>query len=291
MNEIGTSQSSPSDRAKKTILPEEPVITIRPNQKRFSLNEILQFHELIYFLIWRDLKVRYKQTLLGVLWVILHPFLMALVFTVFLGQLIRVPSDGIPYPLFVYSGLLVWTFFSNTVSVSSYSLISSSFMITKVHFPHIIIPITTLGVRVVDFFISFLVILVFFIFYGVPPTGNLLFLPVIILQIILITFSFGIFLSVLTVRFRDVGTVLPVVLQIWMFASPIVYPKSLVPPQWLTLYSLNPFVGIIDGFRASLFDVAFEWQNIITSMVFTVVIFVLSLILFVKMDKNLADTL
>jgi lipopolysaccharide transport system permease protein len=270
-------------------LPDEPFIKIRPHQNGFNLNftQIRQHRELLYLLIWRDLKVRYKQTILGASWVILQPLLMTLVFTIFLGNLVNVPTDNLPYPLFVYVGLVTWTFFATSISASSYSLISNSFMITKVYFPRLIIPLATVGVRVVDFLIALAILIVFMFYYSVDLSWNILLFPLLILQTVFLTIGLGIWLSVMTAKYRDVGTVLAVILQLWMFASPIVYPTSLVPDKWRLIYALNPFVGIIEGMRASLFGLNFDWTNILISLVITLILLVFSVYSFQRVEDDL----
>ena len=214
---------------------------------------------------------------------------MSIVFTIFLGRLIKIPSDNVPYPLFVYSGLAVWTFFSNTVLVSSDVIRSSGYLITKIYFPHIVLPISTVGVRLIDFLISFSVIFVLMLFYGSNLNINLLLLPLFIAEVVAITLSISIILSAFCARFRDFGAVLPVVLQIFMFVSPVVYSASLIPEKWQRVYSLNPFVGIINGIRGSLFGLEFEWESIAISLVVTIVISGISLFIFQRLDRNLVD--
>lgn len=258
----------------QNVLPSEPLIRIRPGRSTLSveLKETWAHRELLYFLIWRDLKVRYRQTALGAAWVILQPLLMALVFTVFISKLARVPSDGVPYPLFAYAGLLPWTFFSNAVSTSSYSLISNSYIITKVYFPRLIIPTAVVGVRLVDFLVASVVLIVLMLSYGVGVSWTILMMPLLLIEVTLFALGVGLWFSVLNIKYRDVGTVLPVLIQLWMFASPIIYPSALVPDDWRLLYSLNPVVGIVEGIRASLFGMGFDWSSLIISAVMTLLL-------------------
>lgn len=253
------------------------------------LRELWLYRELLYFMMWRDLKVRYKQTVLGVVWVIMQPLMMTLIFTLFLGQLARVPSDGAPYPLMVYAGFLPWTFFSSAVASSGNSLVGSSHLITKVYFPRMIIPGASVGARVVDFGVGFVILVVMMLFYGVGLTWNLLMLPVLVVLTTLLALGLGMWVSAINVKYRDVGIALPVLLQFWMFASPVVYPSTLVPPDWRWLYSLNPLVGIIDGFRSALFARPFDWPSLAVSAVFTLVLLVYAAYAFQRMEKNFAD--
>lgn len=272
-------------------LPPEPVTKIRPSKfwEKIDFAEVWAHREVLYFLMWRDLKVRYKQTIMGAAWVILQPILMTLVFTVFLGKLIRVPSDGVPYPIFAYPALLLWTFTSNAVLSSSYSLVTNAQIITRVYFSRLLIPAATVGVRLVDLVIASLVLVALMFYYHVPISWSILMLPLFVIQIAALASAIGIWCAALNVRYRDVGTVLPILLQVWMFASPIVYSSSIVPERLRLLYSLNPLVGIINGFRASLFNLPFHWLSIITSALVTLPLLIFSIHVFRGMETNFAD--
>lgn len=276
-----------------TTVPDEPLFKIRPAGSWAAVagvGELWAHRELFYFLVWRDLKVRYRQTILGAGWVVLQPLLTTLVFTVFLGQLVRVPAgDAAPYPLFAYSGLLLWTFFSNAVSSAGYSLVASAPVITKVYFARMIVPSAAVAVRLVDFVIGSLILVALMAYYGVSGAWGLLALPVIVAELALLALAIGAWVSALNVRYRDVGTMLPVLLQLWMFASPIVYPSSLVPESWRWLYSLNPVVGVADGFRAALFGLRFDWPGLGLSAAVTLVLFVYSVRAFRRMEETFAD--
>jgi lipopolysaccharide transport system permease protein len=275
------------------VLPEEPAIKIRPGSLPVSSNlrEVWAHRELLYFLIWRDLKVRYKQTILGVAWVILQPLLMALVFAVFMGRLARVPSDGVPYAVFAYAGLLPWLFFSNSVASGSHSLVANNYVITKIYFPRLILPIAVVGVRLVDFLIAFSVLVGLMLYYGIHITLSILMLPVCVAQITLLALGISIWFSALNARYRDVGAVLPVLLQLWMFMSPIIYPVSLVPQSWRLLYALNPVSGIIEGFRASLFGLEFNWTSLIISAVITLSTLIYFVYDFCRKQDGLVDVI
>ncbi|HEY6121107.1 MAG TPA: ABC transporter permease [Pyrinomonadaceae bacterium] len=272
-------------------LPEEPLIKIRGTRSwaGVSLREIWLHRELLYFLIWRDLKTRYKQTILGVSWVVLQPLLMTIVFTVFLGKLVGVPTGNIPYPLFLYAGLLPWIFFSNAVSSGSYSLVGSSQMITKVYFPRLIIPAAAVGVRLSDLFVASVVLIILMRYYGIAFSWSLLLLPLLMIHLTLLALALSAWLSAINVRYRDTATALPVLLQLWMFASPIVYPVTVVPERWKFLYKLNPLMGIVEGFRSSLLGLPFDLVSLVASVIITMAILVSSSFAFRRMEDDFAD--
>jgi len=270
---------------------EEPLVVIEASSSlaTFGLSEMWSYRELLYFLIWRDLKVRYKQTIIGVLWVIIQPLLMTVVFTIFLGKLAGVPSDGVPYALFAYSGLLLWTFFSGAITSSGNSLVGSSDLITKVYFPRIIIPIATVGARLVDFAVAFFILAGMMVYGGVGITWKMAMLPLLVVLLTALALSIGMFTSALNVKYRDIYIALPVLIQIWMFVSPIVYPLNLVPRNWQLVYSLNPLVGIIEGFRASLFGTNVNWPALLISACLTPILLIYSAYAFQRWEKTFAD--
>lgn len=272
-------------------MPDEPLVVIESSKSWVTINipDLWAHRELLYFLIWRDLKVRYKQTMLGVAWVIMQPLLTTLIFTVFLGKLARVPSDNVPYPLFAYAGLLLWTFFASAVTHSGNSLIGSAQLITKVYFPRMLIPGAAVGARLVDFAIAFTILIGLMVYYGVAVTWSIVMAPVIVLLLTLLTLGIGMWTSALNVRYRDIGIALPVLIQLWMFVSPIVYPLSLVPARWQWVYALNPLVGIIEGFRASLFGQELNWLALAFSTAVTLVLLIYSAYTFKRMEKTFAD--
>lgn len=214
-----------------------------------NLRDLWLYRELIFFMTWRDLKVRYKQTLLGAGWAILQPFLTMVVFSIFFGSLANVPSDGVPYPIFSYTALIPWTLFSKALQDASRSLVQSSHMITKVYFPRMILPLSSVLAGVVDFLIAFLVLIGMMVFYGIFPTSNIWLLPLFILLALVTAVGVGLWLSALNVLYRDINYVLPFLTQLWMFLTPIAYPSSMVPRQFQTLYALNPMAGVVEGFR------------------------------------------
>ena len=283
--------SRTSDSVLVPALPAEPVVRIRPGQSsaKSSLSEVWAHRELLYFLIWRDLKVRYKQTLLGAAWVILQPLLMALIFTVFMSNLVRVPSDGVPYPLFAYAGLLPWMFFSNAVATSSNGLLANSYMITKVYFPRMIIPVGLVGVRLIDFLTASAMLVPMMFYYRVEVGPSLLVLPLLFLLTTMLTLGLSVWFAALNIKYRDVGTLLPLLLQVCMFASPIIYPSSLVPEKWRLVYSLNPLAGLTEGFRASLFGLPFDWTSIGIASAVIVALFIYFVRAFCRMEADMVD--
>ncbi len=273
------------------LLPDEPVIKLRPPSfwERTDFAELWAHREVLYFLMWRDLKVRYKQTLLGATWVVLQPILMTIVFAIFLGRLIKVPSDGVPYPLFAYSALLLWIFVSNSVLSSCYSLVINAHIITRIYFSRVLIPAAAVGVRVVDLVIAAAVLMLMMLYYHIPIGLTFLLLPLFVIQIAVLALAIGVLGAALNVRYRDVGTLMPILLQVWMFTSPLVYSSSIVPARLHLLYSANPLVGIIDGFRASLFNLPLPWTSIMISAVLTWALLFLAIHIFRRMEVSFAD--
>jgi lipopolysaccharide transport system permease protein len=269
----------------------EPLIRICPAKfwETVDLHELWAHRGALYFLIWRDLKVRYKQTMIGAAWVLLQPVLMTVVFTIFLGRFMHAPSDGVPYPIFTYSAMLVWTFTSTAILSSSYSLVTNSQIITRIYFPRLILPVSATGVRLVDFLIASLVLIVFMVYYGVPIGWRVLLLPPLIVEMTALALAVGVLMAALYVRHRDIGTLLPIVLQVWMFVSPTVYSAGVVPAKFRAVYSLNPLVGIMTGFRAAIFNLPFDWTSIIVSAIVVVVLLAVSLQVFQMLDSSFAD--
>jgi lipopolysaccharide transport system permease protein len=278
-------------KTKKAVTTVQPLIKIRAT-KQWSLidvREIWTHRELLYYLVWRDLKARYKQTILGGSWIILQPLLMTLVFAIFLGKIARVPSDGVPYVLFLFSGLLPWTFFSNAVSASSYSLVNNAPLVTKVYFPRSLIPTAATLVRLSDFIVSAAVLVILMVYYHRIFNWTILLAPLLVLQVTCLAIGLGMWFSALNAKYRDISTALPVLLQLWMFTSPIVYPASLVPARWIWIYELNPLVGIIDGFRSSLLGFHMNWRGLLISAVVSLILIVYSTYAFKKLDEEFAD--
>ena len=265
-----------------------------PQRGRVSLNlrELWDYRELLYFLVWRDVKVRYKQTILGIGWAVVQPVMTMVVFSVFFGYLGKIPSDNVPYPIFAYSALLPWQLFAYALSSSSNSLVLNQSLVTKVYFPRLLVPLATVIVGLVDFFISFVVLLGIMYYYGYYPTPAMLFLPLLLLLTLVTSFAVGLWLSALNVIYRDVQYTIPFLTQFWLFITPIAYSSSLVPEKWRTLYALNPMVGVIEGFRwAILSEGAAPDRSILLSLLVVVILFVGGIAYFRQMENSFADTI
>ena len=256
---------------------------------QLGLQDLWHYRELLYFLIWRDIKIRYKQTLLGAGWAIIQPLFAMLLFTLFFGRLARIPSDGVPYPLFAYAGLLPWTFFANALTNSGNSLVGSSSLITKVYFPRVIIPAAAVLAGLLDFVIAFLLLIPMLIYYRIAVTWNLLLLPVFVCLAIFLALGVGMWLSALNVKYRDIRYALPFLIQLWLFASPVIYPVSIMPERWRWVLALNPMTGIIEGFRASLFGGKLDTLTTLTSAALTIVILIVSFVAFRRVEDGFAD--
>ncbi len=254
------------------------------------LKELWEYRELLYFLAWRDVKVRYKQTVMGASWAILQPLLTMVVFNLFLGKLAKLPSDGVPYPIFSYAALVPWTFFANGLSKSASSIVGSSSLIKKVYFPRLAIPISAVISSSVDFFLAFGVLLLMMLFYGIVPTVAVLWIPLLLILILTTSLGVGFWLTAMNVQFRDVRYTIPFLTQVWMFATPVVYPSSLVPEPWRMIYGLNPMVGVIEGFRWALIgtDTA-PGLMMIPSVLMSLFLLVTGLLYFCRMEKIFAD--
>jgi lipopolysaccharide transport system permease protein len=271
---------------------ELPVTVIEPSKGWVSLRlgALWRFRELLYFLIWRDVKVRYKQTLLGAAWAILQPLLTMIVFSIFFGKLARMPSDGVPYPLFAYVALVPWTFFANGLTLSSNSLVSNQTLLRKVYFPRLVIPVSAVASGLLDFAIAFVVLLGLAARYGVTPTANMLWLPVLVLLALVTALGVGLWFAALNVLYRDIQYVVPFLVQVWLYATPIVYPSSLVPERWRTLYALNPMVGVVEGFRWTLLGTGTApGPMILVSAAAAVATLIGGLFFFRRMEKSFSD--
>ena len=256
----------------------------------FRLGDVWAYRELLYFLFWRDFKVRYKQTILGASWAVLQPVATMAVFTIFLGRFAKVSSDGIPYSLFVFSGLLPWQLFAFSLTASSGSLVSNTHLITKVYFPRLVIPISSVLVGLVDFMIASVILVLLMMYHHVTPTPGLLILPLLVAFAVITALAVGLFLSALNVQYRDVKHTIPFLVQFWMFATPIVYPSSLVPEKWRALYGLNPMAGVVDGFRWALFGTSTgSGSLILVSVVSVLLILFVGIAYFRRMERGFAD--
>jgi len=249
-----TSEGAPGDAFERADAPPIPTIIIEPSRGwiGLKLRELWEYRDLLFFLAWRDISVRYKQTILGAAWAIIQPFFSMVVFSLFFGRLAQIPSDGVPYPIFSYAALLPWTYFSSAMSSSSNSLVGSANLLTKVYFPRLVIPLASVIPPAIDFAIAFVVLLGMMAFYGIAPTWNVLWLPAFLLLALITALGVGLWLSAMNVQYRDVRYAVPFLVQFWMFASPVTYPSSIVPEQWRALYGLNPMAGVIEGFRWAL---------------------------------------
>ena len=294
---LGTAAPAPAGEAPPHLLPEKPLVVIESRRARAGagLRDLWAYRELLYFLTWRDVKVRYKQTFLGVAWAVLQPVFMMLIFTLFFGRLAGIPSDGVPYPLFAYAGLLPWTFFSTAVTTGGNSMVSSANLITKVYFPRLIVPSAAVAAALVDFAIAFAVLGLLMAYYGVPPGAGALMLPVLALLVALLALGFGTWMAALNVKYRDIKFALPFLIQVWFFASPIIYPVSFVtgkvadPERWRLVMALNPMTGIVEGFRSALFGRPFDWLTFSVSAAVTLALLAYGVVTFRRMEKNFAD--
>ena len=273
------------------LLPDEPVVRIRPSRSWVAIHvrELWAYRELLYFLTWRDVKVRYKQAALGAAWAIIQPVMTMLIFTLFFGKLVKVPSDGIPYPIFAYAALLPWTFFANAITNSGNSLVGSASLITKVYFPRLIVPAAAVCAGLVDFAIAFVVFVGLFIYYGFAVTWEIVLFPVLVLLTAILALGVGLWMSALNVKYRDVRYALPFLVQLWMFASPVIYPSSLMPERWRWVLVINPLTGIIEGYRAALLGRPFMWGALAYSAVASIVALIYAAYFFRHMEREFAD--
>ncbi len=253
------------------------------------MRDLWQYRDLLYILTLRDVKVRYKQTILGILWAVIQPLFMMIIFTLFFGRLAGIPSDGIPYPLFAYAGLLPWTFFSNAVNSSGNSLVGNSSLITKVYFPRMIIPIAAVGSGLIDFLISFGLLVLLMLYYGTGFSANIIMLPILVLLTAFLAIGVGMWMSALNVKYRDIRYALPFLIQLWMFATPIIYPSSLIPDKWRWLFIINPLTGLIEGYRSAIFGTPFDFVGIGVSIFIIFAALIYSAYTFRQMERSFAD--
>src|SRR5215831_1359633 len=245
---------SPSSSFSEINIPAEPTVIIQPRRGLLTLDlkAIWEYRELLYFLVWRDLKVHYRQTLIGAGWVILQPLITMAIFTIIFGRFAQIPSDGLPYPVFVYSALLPWNLFASSLNRGTSSVVGNAQLVSKIYFPRLILPFSGVVSPLVDFAVAFVILVGMMIWYRTLPSWGILALPLFLLLAVLTALAVGLWLSALNVRYRDVGYAIPFLTQVWMFASPVAYPISVVPEKWRGLYSLNPMAGVIEGFRWAL---------------------------------------
>jgi homopolymeric O-antigen transport system permease protein len=269
----------------------EQVTIIEPQSgwRLVDWNELWAYRELLYVLTMRDIKVRYKQTVLGFAWAIIQPFMMMVVFSVFFGRLAQMPSDGFPYPIFVYAALLPWTFFANSITSSANSLVGSANLVSKVYFPRLIIPLSSVGSGLVDFAIAGGILLLLMVYYGVGWTTNLFIVPILVIAAAFTALGVGTFLAALNVAYRDFRYVVPFLVQFWMFATPVVYPASLVPREWQWALYLNPMAGVIEGFRSAFLGRPFDVPGILLSLAIAGILFAAGTAYFGKVERRFAD--
>jgi lipopolysaccharide transport system permease protein len=256
------------------------------------MKEFWEYRELFYFLVWRDVKIRYKQTVLGAAWAVIQPFFMMIIFTLFFGRMAKMPSDGIPYPLFSYSALLPWTYFSTSVGLSGNSLIGGANLVRKVYFPRVALPAASTLSGLVDFAIAFVILIGIMAYYHVAPGWGLLLWPVLLVPLVVLALGLGLILSSLNVKYRDIKYAIPFFIQALLFVTPIIYPTSIASERVRLLLSLNPLTGLIEAFRASMLPGRpVDWPLLGVSVAFTVVIFVVGMAYFRKTEREFADVI
>lgn len=256
-----------------------------------DLRELWSHRDLLYFLTLRDVKLRYKQTVLGALWAVLQPFLTMVVFTLLFGRLAKVPSDGLPYPIFVYAGLVPWQFFQNAVNQSGGSLVGNSQLVTKVYFPRMVIPGAAVLAALVDFAVASLIMFAMMAYYGIAPGLGIIMYPVLVILLAVVAGAAGMWMAALNVRYRDVKYVLPFTLQLGMFLTPVIYPPTFVPASWRWLLALNPLTGIIGGFRSALLDKPFDWPALAAGATLAIGALALAAWSFRRMERSFADVI
>lgn len=272
-------------------LPERPLVSIRAGGKfsAVDLESLWAYRELLYFLTWRDVKLRYKQTILGAAWAVIQPLFTMIIISIFFGKLAEMPSDGIPYPLFAYAAVLPWTFFSNAVTNSGNSLVGSANLITKVYFPRMIIPTAAVAAGLIDLMIAFGILIVLMIYYSVGLTWNLLMAPALVIMTALLAVAVGMWTSALNVKYRDIRHALPFAITLWMFVTPIIYPISLAPARWRWVFILNPLSGIIEGYRAAFCGRPFNWMLLVSSAAITLALLLYAAFYFRRVERTFAD--
>jgi lipopolysaccharide transport system permease protein len=272
----------------------QPLIHIRPKKglQLLDIKEFIRYRDLFTFLVIRDIKVKYKQTVLGGLWAVIQPFFLMVVFTLFFGKLAKIPSDGIPYPIFNFTALIAWTYFSTAINNSSNSIVGSGSLISKVYFPRILIPLTPVVAGLLDFTIAFVVLIGMMIYYHIYPSILVFILPVLIILMMLIASGIGMVLAALSAKYRDVRYMIPFLVQFWMFATPIVYPASMIPEKYRMIYALNPMTGVIEGFRSAILGkTAFPTEMILISTIISLGVFLIGLLYFKQVERYFADVI
>ena len=278
----------------KTYAAAVPVFVIRGSDSswNFPFRELWQYRELLYFLTWRDIKVRYKQTILGLAWAVVQPLFIALTLSLFLGHLAKVPSGGVPYPVFAYTGMVAWQLFAFALTEASNSLVANDRLITKVYFPRLVVPLSAVAAGLVDFLVAFFLLIPFLAYYGIVPGATILTLPFFVLLAVLIALGAGLWLAALNVQYRDVRYTVGFLVQLWFLATPVAYPSSVVPEPWRAWYGLNPMVGVIEGFRWALLGAGEAPGHLLAvSVAATAVILASGLYYFRRMEDTFADVI
>lgn len=278
---------------KSSVESKRPILIVEPHRgvAALRLSDVWAYRELLYFLAWRNVKVRYKQTILGVAWAGIQPLFTMVVFSIVFGKLGEIPSDGLPYPIFSFVALVPWQLFTNSLNSSSQSLVGGAGLITKVYFPRLVIPLSSVLPGLMDFAVAFGILLILMFYYGIMPTVRVVFLPGFIAMAVMSALAVGLWLAVLNVKYRDVRHALPFFTQLGLFVSPVAYPSSMIPTQWQWLYGLNPMAGVIEGFRWALLGSSPPMQTIYVSIFLTIIVLVGGLYYFCRSEKVIADVI
>ena len=272
----------------------KPYLIIKPKKgwQLIDFKELRAYRDLFYFLVLRDIKVRYKQTVLGGLWAIIQPFFMMVVFTLFFGNLAKVPSESVPYPIFNYTAMVAWTYFANATTFSGNSLVQNTALISKVYFPRMMVPLAPVLAFLLDFAIAFVILIGMMLYYGIHPTIMTLFLPLLVILMMLTASGVGMLLAALNANYRDIRYTLQFLVQFWMFASPVVYPTSMIPEKYHLIYAINPMAGVIEGFRSALLGTtAFPTQMLLVSTLVSIIIFIIGALYFRQTERYFADVI
>ena len=272
----------------------KPYLIIKPKKgwQLIDFKELSEYRDLFYFLVARDVKVRYKQTVLGGLWAIIQPLFLMVIFTLFFGYLAKVPSDGVPYPIFNYTAMVAWSYFASAITFSSNSLVQETALISKVYFPRMLVPLAPIIAFLLDFAVSLIILIGMMFYYRVYPTIMVLFLPLLLLLMMLTASGVGMFLAAVNAKYRDVRYTITFLVQFWMFASPVVYPASIIPAKYHLIYAINPMAGVIEGFRSALLGtVAFPTDMLLVSTVVSVILLIFGALYFRRTERYFADVI
>ncbi len=271
---------------------DKPLTHIKPKKgwQLIDFKELKEYRDLFYFLVVKEIKIRYKQTVLGGLWAIIQPFFSMIVFTLFFGKLAKLPSDGVPYPIFNFTAMVAWTYFANAITGSGNSLIGNTQLLSKVYFPRIIIPLTPVLAGLLDFSISFIMLIGMMLYFNIYPTSMIFLLPFLVVLMMFTASGVGTFLAALNAKYRDIRYIIPFLVQLWMFASPIVYSTTMIPEKYRLIYGLNPLVGVIEGFRSILLNTGvFPTQMVLSSTFMSLILFIIGISYFKQIERYFAD--